>query len=305
MDLKRIIREELQNVQDSRNVASLKDTLIAFNKYGELETPVELTDQKLNWLFNQVLAIITELRQYRIETSDYLNTDNWGLKPDGQLGMFDIGFGDYFDDFENAPDSLDLNEQSEMLNKILKQLNIPSAEYLGSGYFGAAHDIGNNKVLKLTRDKSEAINSQKLIGKKLKHIADIYEVKQFVSTLNNKTHYAIILEKLRIDNSLAEDFKRLQAHFDELRNKHYSIDLLDKIGAKHPKVESFLRDMVKIGYDHTWQKWMRKPEFDTDEYDYNDISEIAEWIKGSVTNEHDLEDEPPYYVAQLVTDLLK
>ena len=291
----------------SKEIFSLDDTLRHYFQYGDFEGVKipKIPDKKLNWLFAQMLELINELKQNKINSSEYLNTSNWGIKPNGNLGIFDIGFGNYFDNFENDPDSLNLNESSEVLDKILSKLNISSAKYIGSGMFGHAHDIGNNKILKITKDKTEAINSQKLIGKELKHIANIYDVKQF--KLNDRMFYTIILEKLDISTNLDGLYEELERYFDELRNKHFNPEIIDKIKEKNKVIGEFLSDMIKIGYSETWDKWrdkiMSSNEL-TDIYDFNDISEIAEWVKGSVTNNHEIDEEPPKWVVEEIKKLI-
>lgn len=296
---------EIFNSEDDKKF-SLNDTLNHYSHYMDLEgiSLPQFKSKKEEWLFSQIIELIGELNKNRIVTDDYKNTDNWGLKPNGDLAMFDIGFGNYFDEFDEDPESLELHENNTLLDKILNKLNISSSTFIGGGMFGYAHDIGNNKILKITKDKTEAINSSKIIGKTMKHIANIYDVKQFIS--NDRTYYIIILEKLKIDSNLKELYKNLEEVFDSARNKNLPVSIIDTIGKKHKDVAGFLRDLIKIGHKETWDIW--RDELETKElhdiYDFNEIYDLSQWIRGSVTNHNDIDKEPPQYVMDILKILL-
>lgn len=297
--------EELFFDDDNKRL-SFNDTLNHYASYGDLEGIFipKFDSKEEEWLFNQIIELIDELKDNNIVTDDYKNTDNWGLKPNGDLAMFDIGFGNYFDEFDEDPESLELHENNTLLDKILNKLNISSSTFIGGGMFGYAHDIGNNKILKITKDKTEAINSNKIIGKTMKHIANIYDVKQF--TKNDRTYYIIILEKLKIDSTLETLYKDLEEVFDSARNKNLPVSIIDTIEKKHKDVAGFLRDLINVGHKETWDKW--RDELETkglhDIYDFNDIYDLSQWIKGSVTNHNDIDKEPPEYVMDTLKSLL-
>lgn len=295
--------EELYN---ENKKLSLNDTLNHYYHYMDLEDIAlpQFNSKREEWLFNQIIELINELKTNKIVTDDYKNTDNWGLKPNGDLAMFDIGFGDYFDEFDEDPESLELHENNTLLDKILAKLNISSSTFIGGGMFGYAHDIGDNKILKITKDKTEAINSSKIIGKTMKHIANIYNVKQF--NKDDKTYYIIILEKLKIDSSLEKLYKDLEEVFDSARNKNLPLSIIDTIEKKHKEVADFLRDLINIGHKETWDIWRDKLESKGlyDIYDFNDIYDLSQWIRGSVTNHNDIDSEPPQYVMDTLDSLL-
>ena len=118
---------------DSKKKLSLNDTLTHYLNYGDLEgiSIPKFESKKEEWLFNQIIELINELKNNRIVTDDYTNTDNWGLKSNGDLAMFDLGFGNYFDEFDEYPESLELHENNTLLDKILNKLNISSSTYIG------------------------------------------------------------------------------------------------------------------------------------------------------------------------------
>lgn len=295
-----------EDLYNENKQLSFNDTLNHYYHYMDLEdiTLPQFDSKREEWLFNQIIELINELKTNKIVTDDYKNTDNWGLKPNGDLAMFDIGFGDYFDEFDEDPESLELHENNTLLDKILAKLNISSSRFIGGGMFGYAHDIGDNKILKITKDKTEAINSSKIIGKTMKHIANIYNVKQF--NKDDKTYYIIILEKLKIDSSLEKLYKDLEEIFDSARNKNLPLSIIDTIEKKHKDVAGFLRDLIKMGHKETWDIWRDELESKGlyDKYDFNDIYDLSQWIRGSVTNHNDIDSEPPQYVMDTLNSLL-
>lgn len=119
------------------------------------------------------------------------------------------------------------------INKVFKLYNITNYELIGGGAFGLAYDIGNNKIMKITSDKTEAINSKKIVNKKNTHLSDIYDVKtiKFKYLGDEKKYYIIILEKLKTDNQIKYMFKRLKTFFrqNELPYSNEFIEFLDYI----------------------------------------------------------------------------
>jgi hypothetical protein len=284
------------------------DVIFHYRKYKSLEGIAipNMTDNQ-NWLFNQLLQICDELRSNKIDTPEILNTDNWGYKPTGNLGIFDIGFGDYFDEFKEEPEHLELNENSTILDKILNKIGVNNSSFLGKGMFGVAHDIGNNKVLKLTKDKSEAINSNKIKGEKMKHIADIYDVKKF--QIEDREYFLIILEKLKVDDGLTNIYEELKKLFEDFRNMHIDKSVIDKIKIKHPVVGEFLKDLSEIGYKEAWTKHreeiIKLEKEDSETYDFNQIAGIAEWIKDSKLNSNMINVSPPEYIEGVLSKFTK
>lgn len=63
---------------------------------------------------------------------------------------------------------------------VAKKLGYSKADYIKSGDNGCAYDIGDDKVLKLTTDRNEAKNANKLHQKPItKHIVNYYDVREF------------------------------------------------------------------------------------------------------------------------------
>lgn len=103
-----------------------------------------------------------------------------------------------------------------------------------------------------------------------------------------------------LDNEYGFNYEK----YKETQSKHLDPSIINQI--KNPVVREFLRDMITIGYEKTWQKWLKYPKFKPlwDQFDFNDISEISTWIKTSVTNNHDIEEEPDFYVLDDLKKLM-
>jgi hypothetical protein len=93
-----------------------------------------------------------------------------------------------------------ITKHSKFLAK--KGFKITSTQFLGSGYFGGAYDIGNDIVMKITTDQTEATASKRLIGKKLDTVNEIYGVFR-VPEKSMFKHYVILQAKL--ENMSAAD----------------------------------------------------------------------------------------------------
>jgi len=266
----------------------------------------EIKDENLKWIFFQLLNVIDDMLINHIQSDDYMQPAHWGLKPSGNLGTFDIGFGNYYEGFDENPESINIENGEDYIPQILRKLGIKAADFIGGQANGAAYDIGDNKILKITRDRSEAVNCQKIKGKNLKHIADVYLVKQF--NMNDRQYYVVVLEKLDTKSKPFEKwYNELTSIFNKNLDKHFDPKFIKQIEKKHPEISEFLKEMCVIGYEATWEKWADKLR-QTDlinKYDWNDISEISQWIRGSKENNNDITDEPPHYVIDLVRYLLR
>jgi hypothetical protein len=308
-NLKKLISEIVSNELKKLSFIKTLSSYYELNSFGQkgdrgvINIPV-IDDENLKWVFYQLLNVIDELLVNHIQTNDYMQPAHWGLKPSGLLGTFDIGFGNYYENFRENPDYVDVQDGEDHLPQVLKKLGIKAADFIGGQANGSAYDIGGNKILKITRDKSEAVNCQKLIGKNLNHIADVYMVKQF--TMQNREFYIIVLEKLNTTKPFEQWYEQLVEIFNKSIDMHFDPMILKQMHKKHPEVSEFLRDMFVIGYEKTWDKWRDRLNTDglINKYDWNDISEISQWVRGSVDNDNDLEDEPPHYVTDLLKSLV-
>jgi len=109
----------------------------------------------------------------------------------------------------------------------------------------------------------------------------------------------------KMRNALDDLFNFDYEKYIESQNKHYDPNIINTI--VNPTIKDFLKDIISIGYEKTWEKWIDYLN-NTDlinKYDFNDISEIAEWIKGSPINNNDPNDEPPHWVVDTLKKISK
>lgn len=103
----------------------------------------------------------------------------------------------------------------------------------------------------------------------------------------------------KLDNYFNFDYNK----YKESQNKHFNISIIEEIRKKHKFVADFMSDMCMFGYKTTWNKWLN----DIDkykQYDFNDISDICEWIKNSATNNNDPNTNVPEYIKTQLNKLL-
>jgi len=175
-----------------------------------------------------ILAIKTDLINNNINSNDYSRYENLGYK-DGILTYFDVG--DYRADEPDVGDNViylpegqeglteeyDKETADKIANQVAAQKGLGQPVYMRGGRNGIAYNIGNDKVLKITKDKSEAVENLSLIGKKLKYVAEIFNVFEVTS----KSHkipptYAIVLEKLETNPEIRRQFDRLEYAFNKI-----------------------------------------------------------------------------------------
>ena len=76
-------------------------------------------------------------------------------------------------------------------------------DYLGSGDYGTAYSVGNNKVLKITSSKSEYELAKQIMNGNFKHIVKIYAVEK----INND--YFILQEELIIKSNIEDKWNEM------------------------------------------------------------------------------------------------
>jgi len=144
--------------------------------------------------------------------------------------------------------------ERDIATKIADKLNLNRLSFLDSGTSGFAYHIPNNRVLKITKDKSEVVNSKKIQGKSMKHLANIYETYSLQGKYNGT--YVVISEFLSYDEKIEDgEYKfarfcksELQATAHQVFTYYYKgqsgddyIDLLiEKIKRTHEQEDSEL-----------------------------------------------------------------
>jgi hypothetical protein len=243
-----LIRSRQPNFEQLNQIVNLILT------YNQTVNVSENTRKEVHDFFLQLVEIRKELVNLGVKSVDFINPENLGYK-DNVLKYFDIG-GYRAEEPTLPDDSLVVVEEeylkeefdkeyfSQIANKIAEIKKYPQLESLGSGDNGSAYDIGNNKILKITSDKSEAAENLKLKGKKLNYIAEPYEIYSIKSKVNQNSPevYVIVLEKLRTDrNYFHKQYERLKYVFSLL-----GIDFFDVVDYYYYKNQGFYDNNEKI-----------------------------------------------------------
>lgn len=123
--------------------------------------------------------------------------------------------------------------------KVRERLGIPADQELhslGVGGFGAAYDIGNNKVLKLTRDKVEAYAAEKLRKHPIPeayHVFDVFKIDKsgpldtfgiVMEKLEQLPYYDEWREAIGVLKTMTNSLLTVEAvrgYFDELQSAFY------------------------------------------------------------------------------------
>lgn len=160
---------------------------------------------------------------------------------------------------------LDSRLHSTILERSLAYLGLPiTYSLIGGRTCGSAY-LSNGRVYKITTDKSEAVESNKIVGKHNQYLADIHDVKKVNNTLANVDVYLIVMEYLNtsrqpifgeIEDALIDLFeKELGIHFmdliyyyrfqpDTYRNK-YSEDV-NRILSTNQREKYYYDSLLKI-----------------------------------------------------------
>ena len=135
-----------------------------------------------------------------------------------EIGPLEFGEG-YTDLDQTDPIDSFNGQQEEIVRKLAKHFKIGKTAPLGSGTNGFAYYIPNNRVLKVTKDKSEVAESHKILEKKCKHLANIYGT----YALHGKYEgtYVIISELLDRSGDIEQGDDFLSNFFENSESEHY------------------------------------------------------------------------------------
>ena len=134
--------------------------------------------------------------------------------------------------------------------EFFKQNNINPEElsYMGSGDFGEAHSIGDGRVLKITRSKSEFDFAKELVGK------DVPALDGFVnfyaaSIVDNQ--YYIIMEELEEDSDIEDLYYQVE---ELLSNEGLPIQYLHMLDTDELDLDEdilkFINDIEDINHSY-------------------------------------------------------
>lgn len=193
-----------------------------FNLYNDVIIDELNEIGQTKYLHNGLLNIIKNVKENKINTLEFLNPNNLSLS-EGKLVLNQITAPKSKPQPINEIGNASVNIDDEMIPKVMKKFGIQNYKHIGEcGEFGCAFDIGGNKVLKITTDQSEAIESNKLKGKTLNNISNIYSV--FKINYNGKDYYIIQCEKL---NTQPDKFKQYYNQLNDVFRKNIDVPAVD------------------------------------------------------------------------------
>jgi len=181
-----------------------------------------------------------------------VNNLNYGLKNAKNKHRFYknlINLQEYLiknNQYDRDPLPKELNEGIEENNAVLianavaQKYGYEQPKHIGGGTFGHAYDVGNDIILKVTTDRSEAVENLELLDKQPEHIAKPYAVYEITSKTepDRAKTWAILLEKLRTDNEYFERmFKRMNFVIKTLFNLRFGNFAYFLIGMYHRDVD--------------------------------------------------------------------
>jgi hypothetical protein len=156
-------------------------------------------------------------------------------------------------------------------------------------------------------------------------------IKMIETVIKNKGYGLMLMRELAKDygyenierNQLTPDGMKMRKKLDDEfnfdyekhiknQNKHIKADVIKDIRIKNSIVADFLSDILLLGSDETWKKWLKRSDYNDINnklvldfnLDFNDISDISTWIKNSPTNNNDILQDVPYNIKNDLNKLL-
>lgn len=139
-----------------------------------------------------------------------------------------------------------LNENVKTIDDFYSENNINPDElsYLGSGDFGEAYSIGDDRVLKKTSSKNEFNLAKQMEGKEIP-VLDAFAKIYKTDIINSQM--LIILEELEEDSHIEDLYYELQNYLDEQGLPIQYIDHLDTDEIEmSDELQSFMNDLDDI-----------------------------------------------------------
>jgi len=162
---------------------------------------------------------------------------------------------DQFSDESHFEIDIPINEWAILVLSELK-ITYQNISPLGIGGNGSAIDLGNDTVLKITIDKSEAFYANKLIGIDSPNLVKVHEVKRITSPHHYGELFVIHMEKLNTQ------VYSILKHMVDYLNKHNPITAMIRTGVvpSDDDVYSFFKDrLLSLGREnilYIFSKWM-------------------------------------------------
>ena len=153
-------------------------------------------------------------------------------------------------DIQNTIDVFkDKKTYKEYIDLICNKLNVKAKNLLNYGTRGVAVELEDNKVLKITNDLSELLNSYNIVGNNDKHIVNIYSANYITPNniqTNDKSHMigVIVMEKLEI---VSKEIKGIMFVLADSRNSIHSAEILQNdIIENKEEIADEIEDMCDI-----------------------------------------------------------
>lgn len=119
---------------------------------------------------------------------------------------------------------------------------------IGSGTRGIAYDIGNNTVMKITDDFSEANTSNFIKDKKLKYVNEIFDVLHLEVGPYKDDYYLIFQKKLKPLSE--EEFKFIRKFIEPMDDPDIGFDEFKKFSEVPEKyIQDYYRKVDRTGKD--------------------------------------------------------
>lgn len=180
-------------------------------------------------------------------------------------------------------------------------------------YHGGQHDIF--MVMWVNDEKAAYADYSKFEDKiYIKYIESIIKGKgygvELMKELAKRYGYEN-LERSSLTPSGVKMRQKLDKHFKfnyddylESKNKHIKIEVIEKV--KNDTIKNFLLNIINLGYEKGWSKSIKELDIlsISNDIDLNSISNITEWVKGSIENNNDTDSIPDEYTYHNLKQIL-
>lgn len=179
----------------------------------------------------------------------------------------------------HCPD-LDPRLHSAILERSLAYLGLPiTYSLIGGRTCGSAY-LSGGRVYKITTDKSEAIESNKIVGKHNQYLVDVYNVKKVNNTLTDVEVYLIVMEHLNTNRDSI--FAEIEDALTDLFEKELGIHFMDLI-----YYYRFQPDTYKNEYGEDVNRILSTNQ--REKYYYDSLLKITDELKANGIDSLDLQ----------------
>lgn len=142
----------------------------------------------------------------------------------------------------------ELSNNRKYIQKLCNVLGYEFKSYIDCGNHGYAYLLSDNKVLKITTDTSEFLVANKLKGKKLKRISNVYDTYK----LNMSDVYIIVLEYIQ---PLSDELRDILEEWIYINNPDEKNELEVWVFNEIKNIFDELKsNNIENPYDYKW--WM-------------------------------------------------